>query len=307
MDTQREKGALTMWKDLSKRRQITIVAVLWLVAVSLVACVLYPELILLSQAKRCNGADGCFGFYNAGNSDCSSVYTDRVFGLMDTGFAEDTGAVEQHLKEMQIKTIDFVVISHPHNDHAGAFRVLASRYAIKRLFIAKTDPATWEDGSLYQDLIACSNEYGVEVVYITDGMTVQIGDIHLEFYHLYPGANSENERSVVTKVTVNDVSCLYTGDSGATTEAGLLYYQKPVSAQILKVGHHGSNSASTEEFLTAVSPDYAVLCVGENNYGHPSDDVLNRLHDAGATLYRTDSANRIIFSVHDHTVSPTVE
>ncbi len=259
------------------------------------------------QTGRCDGADGCFAFYQVGNGDCSVVYTDTAIGLIDTGTTGYARSTAQKLNELVDEELDFVVISHPHDDHAGGYAYLLDQFKIKRLYIRDYNEQQLEDYAYYQNLLALSKESGVEVVFVKDGMGVRHCDISLAFYQPSFYTTNENDRSLITLVSIGKKRCLYMGDSGALTESVIVKHGYALSADILKIGHHGSNTATSSEFLQAVSPDYGVICVGYNLYGHPSHEVTDRLNQSNIPFFRTDVHNVISFMIEDSTINTVFE
>ncbi len=255
--------------------------------------------------KRCDTSQGGFAFYNVGNGDASCVYTNQAVGLIDTGTELMAGSLIEHIKELKTSTLDFVVLSHPHNDHAGGYLHLLKEFTIKRLFVHDCFITDFSNVSLYQEILEQSLQAGTEICYVTHGMTVKIGGISMTFYDAMRGVD-ENQRSLVVDVEIGDKNCLYTGDIGFPIEHQLLRMGHSLKSDILKVGHHGSVDASSTEFLKAVLPEYAVVSVGQNNYGHPSRETAKRIEVAGAKLYRTDICHKILFSVENQELSVSV-
>jgi competence protein ComEC len=259
------------------------------------------------ESGRCQQQEGCFAFYHVGNGDAGAVYTKQALGLVDTGTVEYAAALCEKLPSLTNNTIDFIVISHPHNDHAGGYETILQRHTVSRLFIGQYSENEFEDYAYYQNILSLSEKYGVEVIFPTDGMKVQIGDIRLTFYRPSFNTKSENEHSMITLAQVGDKTCLYTGDSGKETESMLVGNGYDIQADLLKVGHHGSKNSTTEAFLDQVNPLYAVVCVGYNTYGHPADETMALLFHKKITTYRTDGFDYIEFSVTDNQLRPCVK
>lgn len=257
--------------------------------------------------QRCGNSQGVFAFYNVENADASFVYTNQSIGLIDTGLKETAGILLKNLNKLNVNTLDFVVITHPHSDHAGGYLELIKEIQVKRLFIGLYTQKDFNNISLYNEIIKTSNQMGIELIYVTYGLTVTLGDIHLQFYDGSHSSSDENHNSLLVKATIGSKSCLYTGDAGQQAELLLLNLGCDLKADILKVGHHGSNSASSEAFLQAVSPNYSVISVGFNDYGHPHPETIHRLAEADTRVYRTDICEKILFQVQENTVGVTVE
>ena len=257
--------------------------------------------------QRCQDTDGVFAFLNVDNADASLIYTNQAIGLIDAGLSDTVEVITRNLSELKTESLDFVVISHPHSDHAGGYLELIKQVQVKRLFIGKYNENDFENISLYNEIIKVSNEKGIEVIYATHGMDVRIGDISLFFFDASHSSADENHNSLLVKVKIGSKSCLFAGDAGEEAERYLLSLGSDVAADILKVGHHGSNTASSEEFIKAVSPMYSVISVGYNQYGHPHIETIHRLAAFGCATYRTDICDRIMFKIDDTGINVMVE
>ena len=140
------------------------------------------------------------------------------------------------------------------------------------------------------------------------GESLAFGSSKIEFYG--PITESESDRnngSIVMKIIYGETSFLFTGDAEREEEQEILNAGYDLSATVLKVGHHGSKNSTTYPFLRAIMPKYAVISVGENSYGHPTEDTLSRLRDAGAKVYRTDMQGDIITASDGKTVTITTK
>lgn len=245
----------------------------------------------------CNGADSAFAFYNVGNGDAAAVFTNDAFGLIDTGWDNSVLSLTNHLKTLRIKTIDFVVLSHPHEDHAGGYLHLLKHFTIKKLFVIPYDANDFDNLALYEEIIKVSKQWNIEICYTTHGDVYSIGNINLQFYEQSALTKDENDNSLVVKATAGGASCLFMGDAGHLVENRLLANNCDLKADILKVAHHGSGTATSNKFLMAVLPKYAVISVGPNVYDHPSDTVVSELLHINATVYRTDVCSKVTFYV----------
>ena len=247
--------------------------------------------------SRCKGSVCCFSFCNVGNGDSSLIYTEQAMGVVDFGVEDYAYSLSDKVSALTESPLDFAIISHPHSDHAGGFEVVAKTVGIRCLYIREYTSEQLEDYAYYEKILRVAEAYGIRVIHPRNNDVVQIGDITLNFYAPDFYTTDENERSLVVKATIGSRSCLYVGDSGFSTEAVLMENDFDIKADILKVGHHGSKKGSSQRFLKAVNPLYAVISVGYNSYGHPAPEVTGRLTKEGIPFYRTDGYQQIIFSV----------
>lgn len=128
------------------------------------------------------------------------------------------------------------------------------------------------------------------------GTKFMFDDLNIEILSPVVKYNEMNNNSIVLKLTYNDISFLFTGDAEELAEYNILNSGYNISSNVLKVGHHGSDTSTTSEFLNAVNPTYSVISVAKNGYGHPTETVLNRLKEHGSEIFRTDEYGTIVFS-----------
>jgi len=194
------------------------------------------------------------------------------------------------LARQGVHHLDVAVITHEHADHAGGLRAVAGVASIGVLAVGQGMPEDEVDRLL---AAATSDGRRPELLVMRRGQVLRVGDLTFEVLH--PDgleAATPNARSVVLRLAFRDFSCLLCADAGATFETWATT-QTQLQADLLKVAHHGSSSASSWAFLSAVSPRWAVVSVGPNRYGHPSPEVMERLSSAGAEAYRTDVSGAV--------------
>ena len=148
------------------------------------------------------------------------------------------------------------------------------------------------------DLIDAAHENGVRLMYISHDTEFDAGGISLRLYAPFPKGD-KNERGIMLTAEVGDERVLITGDVAGATERKLVEAQDLSDTDILVVGHHGSKYSTSEELLQETEPELAIISVGYNNYGHPAEEVLDRLREHDVTIYRTDECGRILISTGD--------
>lgn len=224
-------------------------------------------------------------FFNVGQADCSLLCSNGHAMLIDAG-----GSIcANNLFKKGVRSLDIVVISHPHSDHLEALSQLIKEIDIGAVIIAPMNLSEDKDEKIFIDAIETCEKYGIPTYNPQEISKLHIGDISAEFVFFDQDAFDENNCSAVLKATFEDKSFLYTGDCEEDAEEKMLSADIDINADVLKVGHHGSKTSSTENFLKKVLPQYAIISCGENNsFGHPNIEVLDRLKSVGAKIYRTD-------------------
>ena len=226
--------------------------------------------------------------------------------MIDGGSTGESGLwqyrLESALEYEAVTVIDYAVITHPDTDHISGIEDLLSDdstpVSIKNLLIPY-----FEDNDSYEELVSLAEEAGVNVLNIYSGMVLQTKTVTFTCIHPDEGVRYEdaNEMSAVISLEYGDFTALFTGDIGEDTELEII--EKgclPEDYDLLKVAHHGSKYSSCEEFLEAVSPDIAIISAGiDNSYGHPADETLVRLEEAGADIYVTAVCGEIKITVDE--------
>jgi competence protein ComEC len=241
-------------------------------------------------------------FLDVGQGDAALVrFPDSTTLLVDAG--PDSQALMTHLRREHISRLGRVVITHPHSDHyIGLFLALDS-------ITVDTVYVNGRRNDVYYDwLLAKINQRGVPCRTLTRGDTLRFSDGLAAVLHpdtaAWPAADP-NEESLVLKVSCRSVEFLLTGDITAPAESALVaLYGGKLAAPVLKVPHHGSRTSSSDDFIDAVAPRYAVVCVGlYNTYGLPNQDVLDRYLQHGVTVYRTDRDGTIGFESTEDSIA----
>ena len=238
-------------------------------------------------------------FIDVGQGDsCLIVSPTGSTVLIDAG-DEKTSKQNEHptieyLDELKVTTIDYMIITHYDQDHIGGADDVINAVEVKNFLTPDYVPTTKCGERL---MTAIENE-GAEVVHPDIGYSIDLGgNARLEVLSSAEITDKgRNNDSIVTRLTYGDISFLFTGDAESEREEELLEScPEKLESDVLKVGHHGSDTSTTKDFLDQVSPSYAIISVGEgNSYGHPSRTTLNLLESIHAKIYRTDLNGTIV-------------
>lgn len=221
--------------------------------------------------------------------------------LIDAGNRDDGDYVENYLKKQGIKKLDVVIATHPHEDHIGGMAQILNTFAVGKVIMPKAVHNTKTFTNLLQ-VIKLNN---ISLVRAVAGKTL-IDEKDLNVKILAPIDDQYkdlNNYSVVIKVTYGKTSFLFQGDAESLAEQEIIASGADLNADVLKVGHHGSNSSSINAYLSKVKPKYAIISVGKgNDYGHPNQKTLARLKNSGVKIYRTDLLGTLDFVSDGKTV-----
>ena len=259
-----------------------------------------------TQKNTAGDLNPCFAvhYIDVGQGDAALVLCDDRTMLIDGGKPHASSIIYTHLKNLNIDRLDYIVASHADDDHIGGLSAPLAKMKVGNVLA----PETEADTRSYESLKNKTAEQGLTITHPKPGESLAFGSSKIEFYG--PITESESDRnngSIVMKIIYGETSFLFTGDAEREEEQEILNAGYDLSATVLKVGHHGSINSTTYPFLRAIMPKYAVISVGENSYGHPTEDTLSRLRDAGAKVYRTDMQGDIIAASDGKTVTITTK
>ena len=224
-------------------------------------------------------------FLDVGQADSALVVCDGAAMLIDGGNAADSSLVYAFLEGRGVTHLDVIVATHRHEDHVGG---LAGALNFASVGIAYC-PVEEYDSKAFSNFVKYLGEQGKAITVPRAGDAFALGGAYVEIVAPVREYDNPNNASIVLKLTYGEVSFLFTGDCERESEADILDAGFDVSATVLKVAHHGSDTSTSYPFLREVMPEFAVISVGANNqYGHPNEDTLSKLRDADVVLYRTD-------------------
>jgi len=236
-------------------------------------------------------------FLDVGQGDAILIQEGWTQILIDGGNGQEIMNRLGEFMPMGDRKIELMVATHPDEDHMGGLIKVLSFYEVGE--ILESGIACDKDlCKKWEELIAADN---ISVVDVELGREIKLGD-DVDITVLYPFEEitdeeykNTNDASLVLKAVVEDRKYLLTGDTEGKVEQELVASNLDLSADVLKVSHHGSKNATSAEFLLAVSPKQAVISVGENSYGHPTEEVLNRLSNMNIEIFRTDEDGSVRF------------
>lgn len=235
-------------------------------------------------------------FLNVGQADSILVKTpgDKSM-LIDAGNREDGDFVVDYINKLGIHKLDVVVATHPHEDHIGAMAQVINSFDIGTFYM----PRVFNNTKTFENMLKALEFKKIKAKYARGGMEIYL-DNGIDVKFLAPNGSKYddlNNYSAVVKLVYKNTSFLFEGDAEKESEAEMLSKGYDLRADVLKIGHHGSSSSTSDKFLDAVNPQYAVIMVGKNNdYGHPHKETIDKLNLRGIKILRTDIDGTILIS-----------
>lgn len=244
---------------------------------------------------------------DVGQADSILIYSNGCSALIDVGTEDSAADILEDLDSAQIKRIDALIVTHLHTDHAGGLPELARLRKIDNLIIPELNDDA-EAASLVKTAKQTVTANGGNAYTAVQGMNFKIGEFTVTVLAYYEDMEDENNKSVIVMAELDGIKFLFTGDAEAKAEQALIDEGLNIDCDVLKVGHHGSSSSSTKEFLNKTTPEYAAISVGKNNiYSHPSESVVSALENCGAQVLRTDTDGDITFYVENGKIKTETE
>jgi competence protein ComEC len=232
-------------------------------------------------------------FIDVGQGDCILIQVNNKNLLIDGGTSDSRKNIIRYLKNNNITNLDYVVATHPHDDHIGAMSSIIKSFKVNEFYAPKVTSSIQS----FEDMIRALKNKNLKIKVAKPNITLDLGP-NTSCIMLSPNKTSyedTNNYSCAIKVTYKNSTYLFTGDIEKLAEQELLDKGYNLKAQVLKVPHHGSNSSTSEKFLNSVSPKIAVISCGtSNSYGHPNKETLDKLKKLNCIIYRTDLDKNIV-------------
>lgn len=234
-------------------------------------------------------------FLDVGKADCILIQESSGKNmLIDAGDNLDSNYIYSYLKHCGVRSLDYLILTHPHEDHIGSADMVILNFDVKKVIISPTE----HTNDVYGDVLEAINEKDIALENFDLTNNYSLGTASFKLLGPLTTENTNyNNLSIITQLTFGENVFLFTGDAGSESEADLVSkYGTGLASDLLKVGHHGNKTASSETFLNHVAPKYAVISVGKNNeeQTHPSPIIIDRLKQHDINIFNTNEDGTIL-------------
>lgn len=280
-----------------KRKNNKISLIILFIAIIGYILTMYSNYLTPSQANETRNqnivtTDLKVYFFDVGQADSILITNNGHNMLIDAGNNEDGPLLIKYIKEkLNIDSFEYVIGTHPHEDHIGGLDDIINNFNIKKLYLPDITTTT----KTFEDVLDAIERHNLSITIPKIGEKFKLGEADLNI--IYTGTNTSdlNSTSIIIKMIFGNYSYLFTGDT--TSEIEKLILKDNIDVDILKVAHHGSEYSSSLEFLQKVTPSYAIISVGKNNsYNHPSTTTIKRLKKYTNNIYLTSELGTILLT-----------
>lgn len=235
-------------------------------------------------------------YIDVGQGDSILIQVNKKNLLIDSGPKSDKKKLLDYLSESNLDKLDYVIVTHPHEDHIGNMSEVIDDYDVLNFYAPKIQSTT----KTFEKMIDSLKAKNLKINVLKKGTnSIDLGE-NTQVTVLSPAKDSYedlNNYSPVIKIQYGKTSFLFTGDAQKDIEKEIITSNEDIIADVLKVGHHGSSTSTTKEFLNKIRPSIGVISVGsDNSYNHPNSDTVKRLKDNNVKIYRTDKDGTVIIS-----------
>ncbi|MGL5540123.1 MAG: MBL fold metallo-hydrolase [Erysipelotrichaceae bacterium] len=227
-------------------------------------------------------------FIDSGQSDAIVIKANNQYMMIDSGDPEDDAIICNYLKKLGVRELEYLILTHYHADHIGAADSIVNAFQVNTVLVPNGDANT----KVYRDFITSLSNQGLAASVPLENVVFSLGKATFTILNTKGGQEDENDDSLVVHLTYGTDTFLFTGDASSKVEDRL----KLEDVDLVKLGHHGSKTSTSMRFLAQTKPEIAVLTVGaDNTYGHPHQEVIERLQSKKIPLYRTDESGSLVF------------
>lgn len=245
-----------------------------------------------------SGGEMAVHFIDVGQGDCALIVAGNTRVLIDSGLRDYSSRVIRYISALGFRRIDYVIATHPHDDHIGGMADILNEFSIGRIIMPEVPESMVTTATYLEDMLNVIEQKDIRADYSRTGEVITLGN-GAELTILSPvhsDYSSLNNFSITCRLSYGSQSFLFTGDIERAAESDIINSGAYIRSTVLKVPHHGSSTSSTPAFLEAVHPEYAVISIEKDNqYGHPHQEVVNRINELNCEMLDTSVSGSIVF------------
>ena len=276
------------------------------ICIAALLCILLSGCVqIIDEPVSTVSGEGLWVHYlDVGQADCALLECDGEYILIDGGNVGDSNMVVSYLEKNGVEELKAVICTHAHEDHVGGLPGVLAVYPTEAVYA----PTRTYASNCFDDFVYYTDQQGLNITIPAVGDTILFGQAEATVLGPVKSYAETNNTSLVLMVRYGDSRFLFTGDMETDAEADLLDSGADLKADVLKAGHHGSDTSTSYRFLYECAPEHTVISVGTNNkYGHPGAETLSRLQDADTAIYRTDRLGTVIAHSDGNQITVTWE
>ncbi len=261
-----------------------------------------------TAAADVSESDFTVHFVDVGQGDCILIKSGEYTMLIDAGENGNEEKVLSYLEEHGVEKFDYIIATHPHSDHIGGLYEVISEYAVDNVIMPRLTEENTPTTVTYEKLLKAVKASEARVIAAVPGNIYSLGKAEFQILAPFEQDDNLNNMSVCVKLTYQGKSFLFTGDAETSVEKQMLNSDVDLSADVLKLAHHGSSTSNSVNFLQAVNPEILVISVGEDNsYGHPHTEIMERVYELDVPIYRTDEDGSVVIAVENNEIKVATE
>ena len=246
-------------------------------------------------------------FIDVGKADSIYIKCKDKNILIDAGEKSTSNLVNEYLKKQNVKKLDLVIATHPHSDHIGGMPKIIEEFEISKFIMPELTINDISTSRSYEKLLKALKKKNLNADLPSPGSEFKLGELSIQTFAPIKQYENINNNSVVVKIIYKNKSFLFTGDAEKESETDMINSGANLSADVLKVGHHGSKTSTNSAFLNHINPDYAVICVGEDRYNLPKKATIDRLKNKNIKVFRTDIHGTVILATDGDKITAFTE
>ncbi|MFA5658188.1 MAG: ComEC/Rec2 family competence protein [Oscillospiraceae bacterium] len=256
------------------------------------------------REEAASEADASVHFIDVGQGDCTLILSEDAAVLIDAGESEYSEKVIAYIQAQGVKKLDYIIATHPHSDHIGSLSDVIKSFEIGTVFMPYIPDEMTPTSYSYENFLTALVENDVNTVELDETKKIVLSDISLTLYPPLENYDNLNDYSIITKMTHGKNTFLFSGDAESKSEKDHIENGEDLSAKVYKAGHHGSNTSSSDAFLSEICPEYCIIsCGADNSYNHPGEKAVNRIKSYTDIILRTDLLGTIVFESDGKTLN----